>query len=292
MRRRDALRVFLGRSPKSPVLQQVVSAPNAQISSTADPVSGSSTHGPEETTESNTGNPALELATARHLNALPDQEKEVFRETSKNLTDENILIKVRECDVAHKDNSHFRPRAEALSRFLGLLDRFMAGVTIGLQANPDISAIVVGGVRTVIDLAVHFITFFTKLSDMLCSFSDHLKCLAEYAKASLQEELLLETLASVYGDLLQFCKHAYRVFTENGVPRRWISWRAFWRIQWISFEQEFGKIESDMQHHLDVLRHSAQALSLNATLHISPQERERRKKESGLSPLMCDGDVA
>jgi hypothetical protein len=50
------------------------------------------------------------------------------------------------------------------------------------------------------------------------------------------------------------------------------------------FEEEFGKIESDMQHHLDVLRHSAQASGLNATLDASRSERDRRERERGTFP--------
>jgi ankyrin repeat domain-containing protein 50 len=138
-------------------------------------------------------NRALELAIERHLNALPRAEAEAFREASKSLTDENILLEVETCDADHKGKSHFRPQAEALSRFLGLLDRFVAGITIGIQANPDISAIVVGGVRLVITMAVGFTTFFARLSEMLCRFGDFLGPLAEYAKASIKEDLFVRS---------------------------------------------------------------------------------------------------
>lgn len=103
----------------------------------------------------------------------------------------------------------------------------MDGVTIGLQANLDISAIVVGGVRVVIDLAVRFMTFFAKLSDMLCRFGDFLQPLDEVCESRQREDLVLKTLAAVYGDLLQFCKKAYGTFTKQGAPRSWKSWRVF-----------------------------------------------------------------
>ena len=81
---------------------------------------------------------------------------------------------------------------------------------------------------------------------MLCRFGDFLGPLTEYAKASDQEELVLETLANVYGDLLRFCQHAHRVFTDQAVQRKWVSWRVFWRLQWIPFEDEFGRIKADL----------------------------------------------
>jgi hypothetical protein len=35
----------------------------------------------------------------------------------------------------------------------------MGGVSIGIQGNPDVSAIIVGGIRVVIDLAIEFVEF-------------------------------------------------------------------------------------------------------------------------------------
>lgn len=288
MRKRDQIRVLLGRSPRITAVPEAVPVPTLQTLGGAGSAPASSTHTVDETTKSQTKNHALEMAIARHLDALPELEKGAFREASKSLTSGNILLHVQECDAAHREQSHFRSQAENLSRFLGVLDRFMAGVTIGLQSNPDISAIVVGGVRLVIDVAISFVTFFNKLSDMLCRFGDSLAYLAEYAKIPVQEELVLETLANVYGFLLQFCKQAYRVFTNQGLPRKLTSWRTFWRIQWIPFEQEFGRIESDMRHHLDVLRQSAHAVGLNATLDLSRREKARSEKQRSSPPTIYD----
>jgi ankyrin repeat domain-containing protein 50 len=193
--------------------------PNAQAATTTGHPTESplNTAGTPVTAESD--NSALELAIVRQLNDLPEVKRQAFHEASKNLTDKNILDHVKACDANHLAKYH-HPRAEALSRFLGLLDRFMGGITIAIQANPDISAIVVGGVRLVIDVAVNFIRFFTRLSDMLCRLGDFLRPFAEYVKASAREELVLEALASVYGNLLQFCRQAHEVFAEQGLGRK------------------------------------------------------------------------
>jgi ankyrin repeat domain-containing protein 50 len=79
----------------------------------------------------------------------------------------------------------------------------------------------------------------------------------------------VKSLAAVYGDLLQFCTKARSIYTENGVKRRLTSFRMFWRIQWTPFEEDFGRIEEDWKHHLNVLSHSGQALALNASLDAS-----------------------
>ena len=278
MPKRDRLRTLLGITPRPTIVPNSAAVTHVQTSSTIPSIQNSPTKDPKSSKQVSY-NRALERAISRELDSLPAVKKEAFRKASKDLTDENILFEVQKWDDAHKTESYFRPKAETLSRFLGLLDRFMAGVTIGIQANPDISAIVVGGVRVVIDQAVKFVGFFDKLSDMLCRFSDFLETLHEYDKSSAQNTIIVETLANVYGDLLQFCKHAHDVFTYQGVRRRMTSWRTFWHIQWMPFEEEFSKIESSMQHHIQVLNNAAQAVTLNATLDLHDRERERREKD-------------
>jgi ankyrin repeat domain-containing protein 50 len=286
MRRRDKLREFLGKSPEKPLPPQPIpyrqaehNVPNApEETATASATSAQNTI----TINTATGNRALQLAIERHLNDLPEADKEAFRHASKQMTNESLLSSVKACDAAHERESQFRPHVEDLARFLGILDRFMAGVSIGMQANPAISSIVVGAVRVVIDLAVSFVTFFARLSEMLCRFGNYLEPMTKYVEVSGKEKLILESVANVYGDLLRFCHRARAVFVDQrGLRRKWASWRVFWRLQWIPFEDEFGTIESDMQHHLDVLNHSAQALHLNATLDASRTEREKRERERG-----------
>lgn len=81
---------------------------------------------------------ALQIAVLRHLDGLLDLERKAFREASKNMTNEDLLLNVGKRDEAHKEKSHFRPQKEQLSRSLDLLNRFIAGVAIGLQADLDI----------------------------------------------------------------------------------------------------------------------------------------------------------
>ncbi|KAJ9634654.1 hypothetical protein H2199_008939 [Coniosporium tulheliwenetii] len=228
-------------------------------------------------------NRALETAIERHIQQLPEAEKDAFRVAG--TTEDNLLSRVADWDEAHKRESHFRPRAPALSKFLTFLERFMGGVAIGAQSNPDISCIVVGAVRVVIDLAVQFVTFFEKLTDMLGHFEDWLAPLAEYSKASRDVDLIHETVAKVYGDLLHFCSGARRVFLgSDGNPRPRTSLRIFLRVQWEPFETSFGSIERELQHHLNVVRHSAQAIQLNDSRRAELQaemERQRiRQKEN------------
>jgi hypothetical protein len=210
------------------------------------------------------GNIALQQAIKTYLDKIPDAEKKVFQEAAKNISEDNILSKVRDYDNTHGKSSAFRPHAERLSKFLDLLNRFMGGVAIGIQAYPEISSLVVGAVRIIIDLAIGFVTFFSKMTDMLCQFEDYLGPLAEYAKASQDSKLLKDRVANVYGNMLEFCQKARRVFVDtNGEPRKLTSTRLFLRQHWEPFETEFAPIRAHMEHNLNVLLHAAQASQLN-----------------------------
>lgn len=209
-------------------------------------------------------NPALELAIQRHLDKIPAAEKAVFRDASKAINDANLLSRVRAYDEAHIESSSFRPQAERLSKFLKFLNRFMGGVAIGIQASPEISSLVVGAVRIIIDLAMDFVTFYGRLTDMLCQFEGYLASLEEYSKASKDFALVQENVADIYGDLLDFCQKARHVFVNpKGDNRKLASIRLFIRQQWEPFETEFACISKNMEHHRDVLLHSAQALQLS-----------------------------
>lgn len=131
---------------------------------------------------------------------------------------------------------------------------------------------------------------------MLNCFNDYLGPLAEYAKAS-DAELMRQTIAGVYGDLLKFCTAARHVFVDNrGVRRKWVTIRTFLRVQWEPFEAVFGDIETKFKHHLNVLHHSAGSLHFN-TLRAGMQEAEEerlrlaRKENSELCRFFNSIDV-
>jgi hypothetical protein len=222
----------------------------------------------------------LEKAYAKSLEKLPQAEKAAFAQASKTIDERTLLSRVHTYDAAHKDDSSFRPHAERLSKFLGLLDRFMGGVAIGIQASPEISSLVVGSVRIVIDLALKFTMYFSKLTDMICTFEDYLGPLAEYAKAA-DIDLVESTVVNAYANVLSFGWKARRVFVDaNGDQRKWTSLRAFMRQHWETFESEFATIKEDLQHHLDVLLHSVQSLHFDFS---RKAEQARRREEESMT---------
>lgn len=219
------------------------------------------------------------------VDKLPTAEKTAFTEAFETIDERSLLTRVRSHDAAHKDQSSYRHHAERLSKFLGLLDRFMGGVATGIQHSPEISSLVVGSVRLVIDLALKFTTYFSRLTEMICTLNDYLEPLAEYAKAA-DFDIIEKPVVNAYASVLTFSWKARRVFIDaNGDQRRWTSARAFMHQHWDTFESEFVSIKEDLQHHLDVLRHAVPSLHFNFARQV--EQARRFQAASKTHPPLC-----
>ncbi|THX39743.1 hypothetical protein D6D10_04047 [Aureobasidium pullulans] len=291
-RRRDRLKSLLpgrGRavSPRPPVASTSTSAPpqTSQLfpsSSVTPTVSISGAPPPQQinstplpaTSSPSSANPALLIAIQNHLNKLPDQDKERFRQASATITDENLISDIRKLNNQHKSDSLFRRHADKLSKFLGLLDRLLGSVAIAIQADPGIASIPVGGVRLIVDLAKGFSEFFDKLVTLLDHISDLMMPLQEYVK-SVHIPVIASALITVYGDLLDICKQTSDMFLDKeGNKKVFVTWKTLLRLQWEPFEKSFGEIEARMNHHRENLLHAAGATLLSAT-EVDRRDRER-----------------
>ena len=73
---------------------------------------------------------------------------------------------------------------------------------------------------------------------------------------------------------------------EKGRERRFPSFRIFNRVQWEPFEERFGAIEIGIQHHLQILQFSSQAVMLDTVksmkreAQMEKQERERQQQRN------------
>ncbi|KAF2135412.1 uncharacterized protein K452DRAFT_22926 [Aplosporella prunicola CBS 121167] len=225
-------------------------------------------------------NPLYDAAFRKHIDKLREDEKDAFLEARKHIAETSLLSDIKTLDEAHEQTSNFRGRTGPIQKFFALLDRFLGGVSIGTGCSPEISSIVVGGIRLIIDLAKNFLSFFDRLSEMLCRFGDFLDPLAEYAKSAKENASIRDALDAVYGDILEFCRHARRVFVDlHEEKRKFVSVTVFFKSLWEPFEEEFGNIRSNMDHHLQVLDHTASASTTNQAHFLSLSEKERRERE-------------
>jgi hypothetical protein len=75
-----------------------------------------------------------------------------FEKAYQSISIEDLFTKVSEFDSAHNGKATCRRCAEPVTRFLRIIEQFMQGVAIGIQSYPEISSLVVGAVRIVIDV--------------------------------------------------------------------------------------------------------------------------------------------
>jgi hypothetical protein len=260
--------------PSAHVSSSVVSRPTSH----QPPLGGLTTSSPA-TPSGPAANPAFLAAIQKHIDKLPEAEKQAFRQANATISPDSLLERIRTMDTQHVSKSSFRPHAEKISKFLSLLDRLLGGISIAIQANPDISSIAVGGVKLIVDIAMGFTKFFGRLVDMFDKISEIIAPLERFAERW-QLPTVRDSLTNIYGDILDFYKASTALFLDRGGrSKSHATFDMFLHSQWKPFEAEFGEIDSGMIHHRRVLMEAAQAEILSAVVK-NKQEEERKHAET------------
>jgi len=267
--------------PEQPVTGITVVAPtkvhtiNESVAGLLDTVAPEPAH----STSSALKNTALRKAIEKHTANLSEQEKRSCLKAFGAISESQLLQRIKSYDQDHAGASNFRQHADKVEGVLGVLDKFLKIASPNVSASPE-ATIAVGAIRAVLDVALNFLGFFGKLTSMICRFGDFLAPLVEYSKIPQDYKTLVDSLSAVYGDFLVFCQKAHTVFVdERGRTRKMTAFRVFWRVQWVPFETEFGTIEDDLRHHLQVLQQSSSAIAVTATLDVLAQQRAQVKED-------------
>lgn len=227
-------------------------------------------------------NAAFDAAVEEFKKRLTDEERDAFCQANTGISPEQLFEQVAKLDAMDKKTKP-RKAMEDVSRFLRLLNQLVGGVSIGIQASPEISSLVIGGAKLIIDMAVNFVSFFQQLTSMIKELSDHLGHLEEFSRHK-DNHLIMESAKQVYGGLLEFYHHAYRVFRDKkGQARSHLHFRSGIQAQWKPFEEIFGRINSEIQHHLRVLELSANVATYDTVLNVESRVKkeleDRERKE-------------
>lgn len=85
---------------------------------------------------------------------LDPAERASFQNAHACISPEELLSKVQGFDDVYNRRSTSRHCAGTLTKVFQIMNQFMSGVAIGIQASPEISSLVVGGIRLIIDVRV------------------------------------------------------------------------------------------------------------------------------------------
>jgi hypothetical protein len=281
--------VFSRNAPAEPPSQKLTSATSPEqivVASTSPenhPASPPVASGPvsesEKPSPTPTKNNALQKAIEKHAVKLSEHERLSCMKAFRAIPEIELLQRITSCDQDHDEGSKFRQYADKLGSVFGVLDKFLKIVSPTVSASPE-ATIAVGALRAVLDIGLNFLGFFGKLTSMICRLGDCLAPLAEYSKIPQDQKALAESLSAVYGDFLVFCQKAHAVFVdERGHTRKMTAFRVFWRVQWMPFEAEFGSIEDDLRHHLQVLQHSSSAIVASTALDVLAAQEAQAKED-------------
>ncbi|KAL2060018.1 hypothetical protein VTL71DRAFT_9840 [Oculimacula yallundae] len=206
-------------------------------------------------------NEAFKDAIKKITRQLSSSDRKAFEEGYELISPEKTFETIRELDRIDAV-SNVRVGSKALEPAIEVLNTVMRSISISVQHSPEISSLVVGGIRLIIDLVAKFVQFYHRLSQMICQMVDYLKIFDQYSKIS-HDTLVHQALVDVYGDLITFCVETRRVFVDpQGALKKYAHFRTFCRVQWQPFEERFGEIKLSFAHHLDILVNSVQSLQL------------------------------
>lgn len=243
-----------------------------------------------------TENPAFILALKKHIKDLSPEERQAF-DNSNTITPETLIAKVRDYDSTHNDSSYSRRYASRIEVFLTAVDGYLKPLSILIGHNPEISSLVVGGAKLIVQLGLKFINFFNKLTEMMEHLAGHLGYLSRYANYFTGSKTIQEALSAAYGDLLKFFTGARRVFVdEKGNHSRWVSFRVFLQVTWEPFEENFNCLLSEFRNHVKIVIRTASIEEyerLRSERLLEEEEKEdedRHKLLSWLSELDFDHD--
>lgn len=100
-------------------------------------------------------NTAFQKAFQKHVDNLEPIERESFHKAYETVTPEDLLSKVKAYDEKYNDQAVSKNCAGRITKVLSVVEQLMRGVSIGIQHSPEISSLVVGAVRLIIDVRRH-----------------------------------------------------------------------------------------------------------------------------------------
>lgn len=112
--------------------------------------------GPKQTVDiiEKSTSPAFQEAWKQHWKDLSDEEKAAWSFE----TPLQVQKTTEEMDKLHREHSIARRIASRALLFLQVVNSLMDGATIGIQAQPEVSSIVLGVIRVVINVCFFFLS--------------------------------------------------------------------------------------------------------------------------------------
>ncbi len=119
-----------------------------------------------------------------------------------------------------------------------------------IQADPTSSALILGGITCIMSISKRFEDYQEKMARMLSEMLGKLDILLKYGENIYKDNILgQKALMEVYGDILDFCVQASRLFLDDRGKER-SSFKTFATSLGKSFESKFSDVRYKFDIHL------------------------------------------
>jgi NACHT domain len=226
-----------------------------------------------------TSNKSFEIALNNVIATLPEKVHQKFVNSK---SPEEIIGQAQEADNSHLKGSRTRYCLGRVQGILSAADQFLDAVSIAIQHDPHISALVVGAIRLTLSVGLNYLAYFEAISTALETVTDHLPFLRKYAVQLFADSSEVQKLlALTYQDLIMVCFEIWSIF--SAVPRI-SSFRMFSRMLWDPVDRRLNVVKARFEYHTELVIREARAVMYGKDL----EEMERSKQERIQSQLVRD----
>ncbi|KAI5777080.1 hypothetical protein EDC01DRAFT_432200 [Geopyxis carbonaria] len=221
----------------------------------------------------------MRQASDNYLNLIPnDSHRPKLKAEIQSATVEDLLKQVHDLEDKFSKNSRFRRLSKRLSPCVEQLQRFTAVVTICIQSDPQLSSLIWGGLKFLLQLASEFQEFFEKLIRTIEQMTKVIPDYQIYLDRFSTDDSLCQHLVSIYVDIIGFWRQATQIFLKPSQdPRSNVS--VICSIAWRPFDSRFKEIVTRFSENCTYLERRVKALSCREEMIQAREAAEQAKTE-------------
>jgi len=184
---------------------------------------------------------------------------------------EDVLEDIKKFETQHASSSIIRGVSKQISPLLDCIWSYAAAIDVIANTQPMPLSPVWAIVRMVLQAARAFEEYFTKLVAMLERIGDVLPRFDLYIQMFPTHQNLVVGVSRIYADIIQFCVKAKRIFsveaqTNNKKFKLGSSSKVSFKVTWVDFEAQFGKVLDAFREHKAYIEDEAKAAAMNDIL--------------------------
>lgn len=190
------------------------------------------------------------------MNKLDPKDRDFFLKHATGSVQSYSKLVQEKCTL-HQEQSHVSKINRVLRPFCKTLGLYMPVAAAASQADPYPSSLVIGGLVGLLQISENFDSFEQQILVWLSKLSAKVDLLEEFDVCIYQyDQKIQDLLVLIYGDILDFCQKALRLYVrEDGERRR--KGAVVLKSLIGRFEDSFGDIVTRFEMHMELYKERA-----------------------------------